>query len=89
METLSLPAKAFRELCETHPQVEQLVSALLAQRVEQLSHSLLEALYVGLDRRVYRRLLELSAIYAPGADTATVPLTQSNLADLVGDRGRR
>lgn len=84
VETLSLPAKAFRELCESHPQVEQLVSELLARRVEQLTHSLLEALYVSLDRRVYRRLLELSDIYAPDADTATIPLTQTQLADLVG-----
>lgn len=53
VETLSLPAKAFRELCETHPQVEQFVSSLLARRIEQLSRSLLEALYIGLDRRVY------------------------------------
>jgi CRP-like cAMP-binding protein len=84
VETLSLPARAFRELCEKHPQVEQLVSTLLAHRVEQLSQSLLEALYAGLDRRVYRRLLELSEIYAPGADAATIPLTQTQLADLVG-----
>ena len=83
-ETLSLSAKAFRELCGTHPQVEQLVSTLLAQRVEELSDRLLEALYVGMDRRVYRRLLELSDIYAPGSEAATIPLTQTNLADLVG-----
>lgn len=84
VETLSLPASAFRELCERHPQVERLVSTLLARRVEQLTQSLLEALYVGLDRRVYRRLLELSEIYAPGADAAAIPLTQTQLADLVG-----
>lgn len=84
VETLSLPASAFRELREKHPQVEQLVSTLLARRVEQLTRSLLEALYDGLDRRVYRRLLELSEIYAPGADAATIPLTQTQLADLVG-----
>lgn len=84
VETLSLPASAFRELCEKHPQVEQLVSSLLARRVEQLTRSLLEALYDSLDRRVYRRLLELSEIYAPGADVATIPLTQTQLADLVG-----
>ncbi len=84
VETLSLPASAFRELCEKHPQVEQLVSSLLARRVEQLTRSLLEALYDSLDRRVYRRLLELSEIYAPGADAATIPLTQTQLADLVG-----
>jgi CRP-like cAMP-binding protein len=84
VETLSLSAKAFRVLCEAHPQIERFLSALLAQRVEELSQSLLEALYVGLDRRVYRRLLELCEIYAPAADSATIALTQTSLADLVG-----
>jgi CRP-like cAMP-binding protein len=84
VETLSLTAKSFGDLCETHPQVERLVSTLLARRIEQLSRSLLEALYIGLDRRVYRRLLDLSEIYAPGADVANIPLTQTQLADLVG-----
>ncbi|MEO8330200.1 MAG: Crp/Fnr family transcriptional regulator [Candidatus Nanopelagicales bacterium] len=83
-ETLSLSAAAFRQLCETHPRVEHLLTRLLAQRVEELSKRLLEALYVGLDRRVYRRLVELCGIYGTDDGVATIPLTQDQLADLVG-----
>lgn len=83
-ETLSLSAAAFRQLCETHPRVEHLLTTLLAQRVEELSERLLEALYVGLDRRVYRRLVELSDVYGEEEGIATIPLTQEQLADLVG-----
>lgn len=83
-ETLALPAVSFHRLCDTHPRVEQLLMTLLAQRVEELSERLLEALYVSLDRRVYRRLLELSDVYATGEEEVTIPLTQEQLSDLVG-----
>jgi CRP-like cAMP-binding protein len=83
-ETLSLSAAAFRQLCETHPRVEHLLTTLLARRVEELSKRLLEALYVGLDRRVYRRLIELCDVYGTQDGVSIVPLTQDQLADLVG-----
>lgn len=83
-ETLSLSAGSFHRLCETHPRVEQMLMTLLARRVEELSERLLEALYVGLDRRVYRRLIELSDVYATDTATVIIPLTQDHLADLVG-----
>jgi CRP-like cAMP-binding protein len=63
--------------------------ALLAERVDELSQRLLEALYVGVERRVLRRLLELVEIYGDsalsGSDT-TIPLTQDDLAGLAGAR---
>ncbi len=83
-ETLSLSAADFQRLCDAHPGVEELLKTLLAQRIHQLSERLLEALYVSLDRRVYRRLLELSDVYATGSGAVTIPLTQDQLADLVG-----
>jgi CRP/FNR family cyclic AMP-dependent transcriptional regulator len=82
--THSLPAASFRRLCDTYPRVEQLLTMLLARRVEELSDRLLEALYVGLDRRIYRRLVELCELYATGTAAVTIPLTQEQLADLVG-----
>ncbi|MCW2747148.1 MAG: transcriptional regulator, Crp/Fnr family [Nocardioidaceae bacterium] len=83
-ETLVLTALVFHELCTRNPGVESFMSTLLARRVEELSIRLVEALHVSLDRRVYRRLLDLAEIYAPGAPKASIPLTQTNLADLVG-----
>lgn len=81
--TLSLSGATFHAICDRNPPVEQLMGALLAQRVEELSQRLLEALYVGVDRRVCRRLLELADVYGGGA-TRVIPLTQDHLADLAG-----
>ncbi len=83
-ETLSLSAAAFHAVCDRHPKVERLVVSLLAERVEELSQRLLEALYVGVDRRVYRRLVDLAGIYGGLEASAMIPLRQDHLADLAG-----
>jgi CRP-like cAMP-binding protein len=86
-ETLSLSETAFRQLRQRHRGAEQLLLALLATRVEELSARLLETMYDGLDTRVCRRLLGLARVYADGADDAeaiTIPLTQEQIAELVG-----
>lgn len=90
--TLSLTSSVFSRLCREHPTVEHAMTTLLAERVEALSQSLLEALHVGLDRRVHRRLVELAQTYSNGADRTdgagrspvSIPLTQAQLADLTG-----
>ncbi len=81
--TRSLPAAAFRRLCRERPEVERALSVLLASRVEQLSQELLTALYVGLEDRVRRKLRDLARIYANGSH-ASIPVTQSQLAEMVG-----
>jgi len=83
-ETRLLSATAFRELRRRHRGAEELLLVLLARRVEELSARLVEAMYDGLDRRVERRLAELAATYAGGGGPVTVPLTQEDLAGLVG-----
>ena len=82
--TLSLPAAAFHELCERHPAVNHILVDLLAQRVRELGDRLLESTSVGLDRRVHRCLLRLADLFTQGAGTVVVPMTQDQLADLVG-----
>lgn len=82
--TRSLSASGFRELRHRHRAAEQLLLVLLARRVEELSARLLEATYDGLDRRVHRRLHELTRLYAEGPGPATIPFTQELLAELVG-----
>jgi CRP-like cAMP-binding protein len=84
-ETLVVSVAAFDELSRRQPGFDQLLVAALARRVEQLSGRLLDALYTGLDRRLYRCLLDLARVYGTddGGD-ATIPLTQEHLADLVG-----
>ena len=85
-ETLVVSVTAFDELCRRQPAFDRLLVAALARRVEQLSGRLLDALYIGLDRRLYRCLLDLARVYGgqDNGDAATIPLTQEHLADLVG-----
>lgn len=49
-----------------------------------LNDRLLEALYVPVERRVLRRLAELTRIYGSEDGEVVIPLTQEDLAGLVG-----
>jgi CRP/FNR family cyclic AMP-dependent transcriptional regulator len=84
--TRSLTTAAFAELRQRHPATGELLLTLLARRVEELSSRLVEVMYDSLDRRVHRRLLDLVRVYGDGdpARPVTVPLTQEQLAGLVG-----
>jgi CRP/FNR family transcriptional regulator, cyclic AMP receptor protein len=83
-ETRVLSASSFHELCDQHPGVQRLLVDTLAGRVRDLSGRLLETMYLGLDRRVYRCLLRLAEVYGEGTARPVIPLTQEHLADLVG-----
>ena len=83
-ETLSLSATAFEGLRAKYRELDDLMLALLAERVDRLGHRLLEALYVGVNRRVYRRLVELAEVYGAGSPVIRVPLTQDDLAGMAG-----
>lgn len=83
-QTFIVTGAVFTALRTTHPAVERLVVAALAHRVEDLSTRLLEALYTGVDRRVYRRLLELADIYRGPSDPIVIPLSQRDLATMAG-----
>ncbi len=82
--TLSVSVTAFEGLCARNPRVERIVSSLLADRVDALSKRLLETMYESLDRRVYRRLVELAHSYCTKGGRADNPLSQAQLADVVG-----
>lgn len=82
--TLSVAGSAFMALCSRNPRLERVLSTLLADRVEALSQRLLETMYDSLDRRVYRRLVELAAAYGRDEGSVVIPLSQAQLADLVG-----
>jgi CRP/FNR family transcriptional regulator, cyclic AMP receptor protein len=85
VSALLLEREVFLRLCVDYPLVERLLVALLAARVERLSVHLMEALYLGVEKRVLRRLLELCRVYGtPGASTVVLPLTQQDLAGLAG-----
>jgi CRP/FNR family transcriptional regulator, cyclic AMP receptor protein len=84
LRTLSIPAGVFRDLRDRNPRLEQLVSSILARRVDELSSMLVQAMYDSLERRVVRRLSALAQIYAGSSGEVTIPLTQDELGQLVG-----
>lgn len=84
VRTLSIPAAVFHGLRARNPRLEQLVSEILARRVDELSAQLVEAMYDSLERRVVRRLAALMVTYAGSHPEVTIPLTQDELAQLAG-----
>jgi len=79
-ETRAVYRTDFERVRTTHPSVTQALFTFLVNEVRMLNGRLLEALYIPADRRVLRRLVELTDLY-PGSD---VPLTQEELAQLAG-----
>jgi CRP/FNR family cyclic AMP-dependent transcriptional regulator len=84
-ETRSIFRDDFERLRREHLGVSEVLIAILVGEVKRLSRHLLEALYVPSDKRVLRRLVELSAVYAgPGGEPVAIPLRQEDLAGLAG-----
>jgi CRP/FNR family transcriptional regulator, cyclic AMP receptor protein len=84
-ETRCVHRLDFDRLRAEHPETSQVLIAILAGQVRRLSGHLLDALYVPADKRVRRRLAEVSALYdGDGDDGAVVPLTQDDIAGLAG-----
>jgi CRP/FNR family cyclic AMP-dependent transcriptional regulator len=84
-ETLSVHRMDFERVLREHPLASMVLITALRGNVERLSARLVEALYVGADTRVRRRLVELGHQYAQdGSATTTIPLTQEDLASLAG-----
>jgi len=84
VEARTLSQQRFEELRRRHPAVDRLLVDVLAAQVRRLSASLLEALYLPVDRRVLRRLADLAAMYDHGPRPVVVPLRQDDLASMVG-----
>jgi len=81
-ETFAVYQAEFHRLRKEHPQVNQVLIAFLAGEVRRQNELLLEALYVPVERRVLRRLVELVASYESRGNE--IPLTQEQLAELAG-----
>jgi CRP/FNR family transcriptional regulator, cyclic AMP receptor protein len=81
-ETYAVYQAEFHRLRKEHPQVNQVLTAFLAGEVRRQNELLLEALYLPVERRVLRRLVELVASYESRG--GEIPLTQEQLAELAG-----
>ena len=84
-ETLCVYEKEFVRLRHEHLAVNEFLISLLASELRIMNQRLLEALYLPVERRLLRRLSELSQLYQVGAhDFVDIPLTQEELAELAG-----
>lgn len=83
-ETFSVTRADFERLRLRHPAVNQILLRFLQDEVRRLNERLLEALYVPVEKRVLRRLVELAAMYPNGDNEALISLTQESLAELAG-----
>jgi CRP/FNR family transcriptional regulator, cyclic AMP receptor protein len=83
-ETLAVYRTDFDDLRKRYPQVDQVLVLLLARELRRMDELLSDAFYVSAERRVLRRLLEVSEAYGGAAPGVAVPLTQEQLAALAG-----
>lgn len=84
-ETSCVYEGEFQRLRREHPEINALLEGFLANEVRMLNERLLEALYVPVERRVLRRLVELARLYRRDADgPVEIPLTHEELAGLAG-----
>ena len=84
-ETYSVYRTDFDLIRAAHPGADRFLWEFLVNEVRVLNERLLEALYLPVDKRVRRRLLELAKLYGDGGEgPVTVPLTQEVIAELSG-----
>jgi CRP/FNR family transcriptional regulator, cyclic AMP receptor protein len=83
-ETLSLSADALSELRRREPGMTDVLIEGLVGEVRRLSGALVEALFVPVEKRVVRRLAELAGMFVDPGGSASVPITQEELAQLAG-----
>jgi len=81
-ETFAVYQADFHRLRRDRPGVNEVLIAFLAEEVHRQNERVLEALYVPVERRVLRRLVELGQTYAD--KSPVIPLTQEVLAEMAG-----
>ena len=81
-ETQAVYYGELERLRAKHPQISQVLIAFLSGALRRENELLLEALYVPADRRLLRRLAELSTTYADAE--GVIALTQEELAQMAG-----
>jgi CRP-like cAMP-binding protein len=85
VETVAIHREQLSCLRVAHNQVSELLLAALVTEVRRLASQLLEAMYVPVDKRLWRRIHDLTAIFgSEGLPATTIPLTQEVIAQLAG-----
>ncbi|GLZ46418.1 Crp/Fnr family transcriptional regulator [Actinomycetospora sp. NBRC 106375] len=84
VEAWAFTADTFHRLRREVPGAEAFFLQTLADDVRRLSGLLLEALYLPVEARVLRRVIDLERTYRRGPPPTDVPLNQDTLASLAG-----
>jgi CRP/FNR family cyclic AMP-dependent transcriptional regulator len=84
VETVSIRQPEFDELRRRLPAVDRFLVEVLSNQVRRLTSLLLDSLHLDADTRTYRQLHRLATVYAAGSPPIVIPLTQSDLASMVG-----
>jgi CRP-like cAMP-binding protein len=84
VETLSLHRDQLQMLRGEYPGIDRFLLDAMAKEIRRMSSLLSDALYVPVDKRVLRRLLDVANTYGNDGPARVVPLTQEDLASLAG-----
>jgi len=84
VETLAISRDELDALRAEHPRVDALLINALTSEVRRLALQLVEVMYVPVEKRLWRRLTELSAMFGRDEPAREIPLTQDILAQLIG-----
>jgi CRP/FNR family transcriptional regulator, cyclic AMP receptor protein len=79
-EVIVIPYQAVREIYESRPELLWSVTEMLTQRLRNLDEALADTMFLDVTGRTAKRLLEL----AGGAEEFSLPITQEELAGMVG-----
>lgn len=80
-----LPGGVFEELRHRNPGIDRALLVSLAARLDDLSAQLAASAYETVESRTERRLAELAESFVePGGSSASIPLTQDDIAGIVG-----
>jgi CRP/FNR family cyclic AMP-dependent transcriptional regulator len=83
-ETMCVQRSEFDRLRTLYPAVDRMLVSLLAHELRRMNELVTEAYYESAERRVLRRLLDLTAVYGGAGPETEVPVTQEQLASLAG-----
>jgi CRP-like cAMP-binding protein len=83
-ETLAVYRDDFDRLRRKHPAIDAVMLAFLVSELGRLNERLLEALYLPVEKRVLRRLDDLTALYPAAEGGVTIAITQEALAGMAG-----
>jgi CRP-like cAMP-binding protein len=85
VETVAIDRELLAGLRAEHPRTEALIIEALVTEIRRLAQQVVEAMYVPVEKRVWRRLEEMTFVFGTDDTRATtIPITQDMLAQLSG-----